>query len=146
VIVLDTSILSLAFRRRRPEVGDESPPLAALRKLIADDVPLAVPGIVLQELLCGVRSGEQFRKLQRALAGFPRLLAGETDHVRAAQIGNTCRRHGVACSTIDALIAAQVIENGGMLFTTDVDFQRIAAHSPLKLVDLTRKTRSFVDR
>jgi hypothetical protein len=141
VIVLDTSILSLAFRRRRPETGDEPPPLAALRKLIADDAPLAVPGVVLQELLSGVRSGEQFRKLQGAMAGFPLLLADETHHVRAAQISNVCRRHGVACSTIDALIAAQVIESGGVLFTTDADFQRITAHSPLKLVDLAGKTR-----
>jgi predicted nucleic acid-binding protein len=47
----------------------------------------------------------------------------------------------VACSTIDALIAAQVIGNGGRLFTTDADFQRIATHSPLKLVDLAPRTR-----
>lgn len=141
MIVLDTSILSLAFRRRRRETGDEPPPVAALRKLIADDAPLVVPGIVLQELLSGVSSREQFRKLQQAMAGFPLLLSGETHHVRAAQINNACRRHGVACSTIDALIAAQVIESGGRLFTTDADFQRIAMHSPLKLFDVARKTR-----
>jgi len=33
------------------------------------------------------------------------------------------------------LIAAQTIECRGRLFTTDVDFQRIAIHSALKLVD-----------
>ena len=140
MIVLDTSILSLAFRRRRRETGDEPPPLAALRKLIADDAPLAVPGIVLQELLSGVRSGQQFRKLQRAVAGFPLLLAGDAHHVRAAQISNACRRRGVACSAIDALIAAQVIESGGRLFTIDADFQRIATHSPLKLIELAERT------
>jgi hypothetical protein len=141
VIVLDTSILSLAFRRRSREAGDEPPLVTALRKLIADDAPLAIPGIVLQELLSGVRSGEQFRKLQRAMAGFPLLLADESHHLRAAQISNACRRHGVACSTIDTLIAAQVIESGGKLFTTDVDFQQIAIHSPLKLVTIGGKTR-----
>jgi predicted nucleic acid-binding protein len=138
VIVLDTSILSLAFRRRRRETDEEPLPLAALRKLIADDAPLAVPGIVLQELLSGVRSGEQFRKLQSAMAGFPLLLAGETHHVRAAQISNACRYHGVACSTIDALIAAQAIESNGRLFTTHADFRWIVAHSDLKLHDYDR--------
>ena len=88
MIVLDTSILSLAFRRR---LRDED--------------------------------------------GFHILLASEAHHVRAAQIRNACRHHGLACSTIDALIAAQAIESGGRLFTTDADFQRIALHCPLELVD-----------
>jgi predicted nucleic acid-binding protein len=131
--VLDTSILSLVFRRRRRDAGEEPPPVVALRKLIADDAPLAVPGIVLQELLSGVRSREQFRKLQKAMAGFPLLLAGETHHVRAAQISNACRRHGVACSTIDALVAAISVESHGTLLTTDADFQRIAPHCGLNL-------------
>lgn len=132
--MLDTSILSLAFRRRRWDPGaEEPPPVAALRKLIADDAPLAVPGIVLQELLSGVRSHRQFRELRQAMAGFPLLMAGETHHVRAAQISNACRRHGVACSTIDALVAAITIENHGTLLTTDADFRRIAPHCGLKL-------------
>ncbi len=140
VIVLDTSILSLAFRRRPPDEGTP-PQVAALRKLIADDVPLAVPGIVLQELLSGVRSREQFRKLQKAMTGFPLLLASEAHHVRAAEINNACRHRGVACSAIDALIAALTIKSGGRLFTTDGDFQRIATHCNLKLVALPRETR-----
>ena len=133
MIVLDTSILSLAFRRRNQE-ADDSGPITALRKLIADNVPVAVPGIVLQELLSGVRSREQFRRLRRSMAGFPILLASESHHVRAAKINNACRRRGVACSTTDALIAAISVESGGTLFTTDVDFQRIAPHCGLKLV------------
>jgi predicted nucleic acid-binding protein len=132
VIVLDTSVLSLAFRRRRREEGD-SGPVAALRKLIADNMLVAVPGIVLQELLSGVRSREQFRNLRTSMAGFPLLLASESHHVRAARISNTCRRRGVACSTTDALIAAISVESGGTLFTTDADFQRIASHCGLKL-------------
>ena len=122
MIVLDTSILSLAFRRRRRETDEEPLPLAALRKLIADDAPLAVPGIVLQELLSGVRSGEQFPKTDRRHGRFSPL-AGRSNASRpAAQISNACRHHGVACSTIDAPIAAQVIESNGRLFTTDADF------------------------
>lgn len=135
MIVLDTSILSLAFRRRHRD-EDDLPSVIALRKWIADDVPFSVPGIVLQELLSGVRKEEQFKKLREAMAGFPLLSANETHHVRAARISNACRLHGVSCSMIDALIAAQTIESGGRLFTTDDDFQRIAIHSPLKLVDL----------
>jgi predicted nucleic acid-binding protein len=131
VIVLDTSILSLAFRRPQP-VAD-SPPVTLLRKLIAGDVPLGVPGIVVQELLSGVRTERQFRTLRNALTGFPVLLATESHHFHAAEIFNSCRRHGIGCSTVDALIAALAVENGGMLFTADADFERIASCSELAL-------------
>jgi predicted nucleic acid-binding protein len=140
VIVLDTSVLSLVFRRRGP--SDQEPwPVAELRKLIAEDAPLAVPGIILQELLSGVRSSEQFRKLQGAMAGFPILLANESHHLRAAQISNACRRQGVACSTIDALIATLTIAVDGQLLTTDADFARIAPHCGMKLCGLPRESR-----
>jgi predicted nucleic acid-binding protein len=140
VILLDTSILSLAFRRRRRE-DDDPPEVVALRKLIAGDVPLAVPGIVLQELLSGVRSPEQFQKLRASLAAFPVLLATEADHVRAAQIGDACRSRGVACSAIDALIAAMSIESGSALWTTDADSQRMARHCGLRLARLPSESR-----
>src|SRR5207244_1626543 len=57
VILVDTSVWSLTFRRRsRPTI----PPVAALvHELILDDAPLVVPGIVLQELLSGVRDPAQ---------------------------------------------------------------------------------------
>ena len=140
MIVLDTSILSLAFRRRGEKEGD-SAPVTALRKLIADNVPAAVPGIVLQELLSGLQSREQFRKLRASMAGFPLLLATESHHVRAARINNACRRRGVACSTTDALIAAITVESGGTLLTTDADFHRIAPHCGLKLARLWPETQ-----
>lgn len=133
MIVLDTSILSLALRRRR-SVGNDPPQVLVLRELIVADAPLAVPGIVVQELLSGVRADKQFHKLRNALTGYSVLLATEFHHIRAAQISNACRNKGIACSTVDALIAALTVEEGGRLFTTDADFQRIASCCGLKLL------------
>jgi predicted nucleic acid-binding protein len=135
VIVLDTSILSFVFRRRPS--GDDFPQAIELRALILADAPLVIPGMVLQELLSGVPSEKQFRLLRKSLAGFPLLLAKESQHILASQIVNTCRRKGIACSSVDALIAAQTIENSGRLFTTDTDFQRIASCSTLMLYQPT---------
>ena len=131
MIVLDTSILSLAFRRRRRS-GDVAPEVMALRELIAADAPLAIPGIVLQELLSGVRSQEHFGRLRQSMSGFPILLATEFHHVRAAQISNSCRNNGITCSTVDALIAALTVESDGRLFAADADFQHIASCCRLK--------------
>jgi predicted nucleic acid-binding protein len=44
-----------------------------------------------------------------------------------------CRREGIACSAVDALIAAMTVGVGGQLFTTDADFERIAPRCALRL-------------
>jgi len=132
VIVVDTSVWSLAFRRRaRP--GDEPKVVSLLRRMIKDDQPLAVPGIVFQELLTGVRDPTQVKKLQSILDGFPLLLATREHHIEAAKISTACRKGGVAAATVDCLIAAHCVFSNSPLLTTDDDFKRIARHAPLKL-------------
>lgn len=140
MIVLDTSVLSLAFRRRR-QVGHEPAPAIVLRQMIVDDWPLAVPGIVLQELLSGVRTSRQFHTLREQLQGLPVLLPDENQHLRAARITNACRGAGVSCSTVDALIAAQTIAAGGQLFTTDRGFEAVAPHCGLQLFPIDGEVR-----
>jgi predicted nucleic acid-binding protein len=134
VIVLDTCVISAAFRRRRGS-APESPEVAVLRRLVAEDEPLAVPGVVLQELLSGVRTETEFARLQRLMTGFPLLLATREHHLRAAGVVNDCRRGGVPCSAVDALIAALAIASNALLFTTDRDFARMAPHCGLRLFE-----------
>ena len=131
MIVLDTSILSLAFRRREQHV--EASPVAELRNLIARDTPMAIPGIVLQELLSGVRTRDRLRLLDQALGSFPLLLATRKTHVRAAEVANACRSKGIAVTSDDCLIAAHAILSNAALFTVDRDFERIASHCGLRL-------------
>ena len=132
MIFLDTSILSLAYRRRR-RFGPEPGTVSILRKMILEDVPLAVPGIVLQEILSGVRTEAQFGRLQRLLEAFPIISAEPRHHVLAARIANACRRKGVAASTIDCLIAALATSSDAFLFTLDEDFGRMAPVCGVKL-------------
>jgi predicted nucleic acid-binding protein len=133
MIVVDTSVLSLVFRR--PSDPAHSAVRQAYRKLVSEIVPLAVPGIVLQELLSGVRSAKQFDELLYVLIGFDVLLAEVKHHIEAALIVNRCHKRGIACSTPDALIAALTVAENAELFTTDDDFQRLAAHEKLRLFD-----------
>jgi predicted nucleic acid-binding protein len=131
LIVLDTSVLSLVFRRRASV--PEPAIVNTFRELVSRDESLVVPGIVYQELLTGVRSAEQHRRLSSALSGFPLILATRAHHVRAAEVARSCRAAGVASSTVDCLIAAQALGRGCRLFTLDSDFDRIAAVTPLTL-------------
>jgi hypothetical protein len=137
MILLDTSVLSLAFRRRRP--GEPEPQvMAALRRLVAEDAPVSVPGIVLQELLSGVRTAQEFDRLKAIMEGFPLVMARREDHVAAARIANACARKGVPAATVDCLVAALAISRMAALFTLDTDFSRMAPHCGLTLFGASR--------
>jgi predicted nucleic acid-binding protein len=136
VILLDTSVLSFAFRRVR-EGDKEHPAVSLVRRLVVEDAPLVVPGVVVQELLSGLASDQQFARLAKILDSFPTLLADRSDHVAAARIANTCRRAGVPTSTTDCLIAALTVTRGAALLTLDKDFERLTRYCGLRLLDPT---------
>ena len=133
MILLDTSVLSVAFRRRR-RTSAEALAADVLAGMIARDLPLAIPGIVLQELLSGIRNGAQFARLSALVEPFPLIMAERRDHVTGARIANACRGKGLAPSTIDCLIAAMAVGRSALLFTLDEDFQKMVPHCELKLV------------
>lgn len=133
MILLDTSVLSRTLRRRKP--GPDERALAAfLERLLASDVPVGLPGVVLQEILNGIRDEKAFTDLEgRLVSSFPIILATTADHVAAARLRNHCLTHGLTAATVDCLIAAVAIVGGHDLFTLDDDFRQIAKHAPLKL-------------
>jgi len=101
---------------------------------MASDVPLGLPGIVLQEVLSGIRSDRQFSNLAaKLIAAFAVVPEGLSEHVEAARVKNTCLRNGLNVSGIDCLIAACAITGNHELFAVDKDFEAIAMHAPLKL-------------
>ena len=134
MIILDTSVLSMIFRRT--ETAPSHPVISVFRRLIEDDVSLGVPGAVHQELLSGVRSQHAFQALEDALSGFTLLLADKPTHRLAAQIHATCRASGVSAASFDALIAAHTIVVGGELLTLDADFRHMAPLISLRLTPI----------
>jgi len=101
---------------------------------MAGDVPVGLPGIVLQEVLTGIRSPRQFDDLRsRLLAAFIVVPANVRDHVEAARLRNVCLSKGLNVSGIDCLIATCTMAGQHELFAVDDDFETIAAHTPLRL-------------
>ena len=133
MILVDTSVLSLAFRRRRSASIGEHPAARQLRALVEEDEDVRLPGVVFQEILSGLRSERDFEVLRAAVAGFPLVLADGADHEAAGRLANQCRRAGVAATTVDCLIASQAIRRGARLFTTDADFSAMKKVSDLTL-------------
>lgn len=127
-VLVDSPIWSLAFRRKTVT----TPEARALSDLISRN-EASIIGAVRQEVLSGVRSAEQFARLQSLLAPFPDIPVSETHYERAAEFHNTCRTHGVQGSPTDFLICAVAAAFDVAVFTTDRDFNRFATLLPVKL-------------
>ncbi len=113
-----------------------SPQATRLRDAISDHEDIALCGIVLTEILLGLRSHEQARKIENLLDAFTWLPEPDkADYVQAATIFRHCRSKGISIrSTIDCLIASLCTRHQIPLLTKDQDFNQIATHHPLTLV------------
>lgn len=134
MILLDTSVLSVVLRRRKK--GEAEQELATrVETLLQGDRTIALPGIVLQEILSGIADQRPRDKILHAIRqSFPLLLASEGDHLKAADLASAAARKGIALSTPDALIAAQALNRRAALFTRDADFLPLAALAGLQLL------------
>ena len=130
-IIVDTSVWSLALRRRSAIKNKEA---IILERLIEDGEEIYLLGIILQELLQGIRKKEIFDSLNSHLNYFPIIEPTREDYVGAAQLKNTLMKKGIQVSTVDALIAHVAIAYDCLLFTTDRDFQYIEKYTKLKLL------------
>jgi predicted nucleic acid-binding protein len=129
VILVDTSVWSLALRRDRVPGSREVEALSAA----IERGDACLTGTILQEVLQGFPDASRTRRLVDYLAPFPLLALHRGDYVYAAEIRNKCRVKGVGVSTIDAQIAAAAIDHTCTLLTADRDFEAIARHFPLRL-------------
>jgi predicted nucleic acid-binding protein len=128
-LLVDTSVWSLALRRDKPK---RVPELEMLTEQLTSGDPVFTTGIVLQELLQGFTGPRARNAIVKQFAVLPFLVPDRTDHIKAAELRNKCRRKGVQVGTIDALLAQLCIHHGLVMLSTDRDFAQIARHSTLK--------------
>ena len=103
-----------------------------LRRMIAEAEPVALTGLVVAEVLQGLR--RKVRDIERYLTLWDMLEPhGFSTYRRAAAIFRLARSKGISLTTIDALIAAIAIEHGASVFTLDQDFARIGRLTGLEL-------------
>lgn len=129
MILVDTSVW-IDFLK-----GENSIHRDNLHRLIEDEEDLCITEIILAEILQGIKSDRDFRKVKDYLLEFqiysPK---GVKTYLKAAEIYRTCRKKGKTVrKTVDCIIAAIAIENNLVLFHKDSDFDLIAACTPLRL-------------
>lgn len=129
-LFVDTSVWSLALRRDRP--GD-APETGRLREALTSQEAVYTTGLVLQELLQGFDGPKDRESIVEHFAALPMVVPNRDDHIAAAGIRNTCRRHGVQLGTIDALLVRLCVHHDLVMLTTDGDFHHAAGHTPLRV-------------
>jgi hypothetical protein len=117
-VLVDTSVWSLALRRRRTSSNEI---VAELVKLIREGRVLML-GAIRQEILSGIRDTVQFETLRERLRDFPDLDLDAADYEEAAACYNRCRSHGIQGSNTDFLMCSVALRYEVPIFTTDEDF------------------------
>ena len=128
-VLVDTSVWSLALRRRAPKDTSVERELSELIR----EGRVVVAGPIRQELLSGVRGEAQFKKLRDRLRAFGDLFLDESDYEEAAMCFNSCRAKGVQGGSVDFLICAICVRRKLAIFTTDQDFVHYSKVLGIKL-------------
>ena len=131
--LIDTSVLSLALRRKPLDLSAvERSVVAELAEVIREGRGRII-GPVRQELLSGIKDPAQYEKLRHTLRAFPDEAISTSDYESAAEVGNDCRAKGIVVSTVDILICAIALARGWSIFTTDPDFENYARVLSIRL-------------
>jgi predicted nucleic acid-binding protein len=134
MVIVDTSVWSLALRRRREQLSSSEAKLTSSLAELIREGRVELLGLIRQELLSGIRHEAHFQKLLNTLRAFPDPELETADYEEAARMSNLCRNRGIAGSAIDFLICAVAHRRGWMIFTTDHDFHNYASVIPLRLL------------
>jgi len=135
MVLVDTTVW-IDFFGNRPE-----PHVALLQELIENDENLCLCGIILAEVLQGIRSDAAYRKTKGHLEALIFLPMRQSTFIRAAALYRSLRKKGVRIrKPVDCMIASVAIEHDLCLLHNDQDFDRIAIYSKLRNLKPKRPT------
>jgi predicted nucleic acid-binding protein len=131
-VIVDTSVWIDFFR------ANDTWQVGLLSSRLVADEPVALTDIIFTEILQGLIDERSVRRVERRLLSHDVYeLRPLDDHRRAAALYRTCRRQGVTIRrTLDCLIATVCIRERLPLLHADADFERLARHSELQVVEL----------
>ena len=139
-VLVDTSIWSLALRRRSARLNvDEETRVAALSRLIELGEAKLI-GAIRQELLSGITERKEFDALRDELRNFQDEPLDREDYERAAEMTNRLTSIGIACSPIDVLLCAVAKRRDWEIFSADRAFERYSKEFDCPLLRISRQS------
>lgn len=129
MVLIDTTVWIDFFANR------SVPQVAALERLIEEGEDLCICGVILTEVLQGIRSDASYTKTKGYLQELLYVPMDRQIFVRSAELYRRLRAKGVTIrKPVDCMIAAVAMENDLVLLHHDHDFDRIAASSRLTVL------------
>jgi predicted nucleic acid-binding protein len=129
MILVDTTVWIDFF------AGKATPQVEILELLISEGQDLCVCGLVLTEVLQGVREERQFQKLRTYFDNLIFLPMTHATHIHSAEIYRCLRKKGITIrKPIDCMIASVAIAHKVQLLHNDKDFNAIEDHCGLQTV------------
>ncbi len=134
MILVDTTVWIDFFAAR------SLPHVVALETIIKRRENICICGIILAEVLQGIRQDTEFRKTRDLFNALILLPMPYTVFLRSAEIYRKLRKKGITIrKPLDCLIASVAIENDIPLLHNDKDFQPIEKRCGLKVLSSTEK-------
>jgi len=130
MVLVDTTVwIDFFIDRNEPHV-------AMLQELIENEEDLSLCGVILAEVLQGIRTDTDFNKTKEYLDDLIFLPMRKTTFLRAAEIYRSLRKKGITIrKPVDCMIASVSIEYDIPLLHNDRDFDHIAGHSNLRICE-----------
>ena len=136
MLLVDTTVWVDFFSSR------EQPHVRLLEDAVLQDEDMCVCGVILAEVLQGIREDRDYRRIRhhfRSLIFLPMTL--ET-YISSADIYRQLRQKGITIrNAVGCMIAAVAIEHRVPLLHNDRDFDSIAQHCGLRTVAETEDNR-----
>ena len=133
--VVDTSVWIDLF------AGRDTPQVTFLESLIERKEDICICGVILTEVLQGIRDEKEYSDTESMLGNLLFLSMSRETFLLAATIYRALRARGLTIrNSVDcSMIAAVCIENEIRLLHNDRDFDLLAAHSELEVVDISAR-------
>ncbi len=126
MILVDSSVWIDHFN------GFDSTERVKLTELLKTGTFICITGIIVSEVLSGIRDEKKFQEIQYIFSRLPQYLPNFYTHVKAAEIYKGLRAKGITIKNIiDCLISAIAMENELPLLQKDRDYRMIRLHHPM---------------
>lgn len=120
MILVDTSVWIDFFR------GIQSPQANHLATLFKNEEDVCISGIIMTEILQGIRSEKEYTRVKKLLGDLVYLATHRETYVLAADLFRTAQSKGHTIrKTIDCLIAACAIHHQVPILHKDTDFDKL---------------------
>ncbi len=132
MILVDTTVWIDFF------VGRNTPYTSYLANTIEQQEDLCLCGIILTEILQGIKSSHEQRQVKEAFNSLIYIEMTRQTFILSAEIFRTLRNKGITIrKTVDCIIAAVAIEDNIPLLHNDRDFDHIQKYYGLPTINLS---------